>query len=116
MGVDFEGNIFVTGYSTGTGNYDYLTVAYSNAGGLLWANRFNGAANNNDYPTALAVDGSGNVIVTGYSWTSDGSSSYYDYAAVKYSSSIRAYLAIDSLGDQVVLRWTNASFHLQSAP
>ena len=116
LGVDFEGNIFVTGYSTGTANYDYLTVAYSNAGSLLWSNRFNGPANDNDFATALAVDGSGNVIVTGYSWTSGGGYSYYDYATIKYSSSIRAYLAIESLGNQVVLRWTNASFHLQSAP
>ena len=33
----------------------------------LWTNRYNGPGNGDDYAYAVAVDGSDNVIVTGYS-------------------------------------------------
>src|SRR6266568_2026904 len=71
IAVDSGGNVFVTGYSAGTGTYpyynDYATVAYSNSGVPLWANRYDGSANGPDHATAVAVNSSGNVIVTGYS-------------------------------------------------
>ena len=44
-----------------------------------WVQRYNGT-NADDYATALAVDGSNNVVVTGYS-TSSGS--LYDYETKK---------------------------------
>src|SRR5262249_46360122 len=58
------------------------TVAYSNEGVPLWTNRYNGPGNGSDYPWAIAVDGSGNVFVTGYS---TGTNAIYDYATVAYS-------------------------------
>jgi hypothetical protein len=59
-----------------------VTVAYSGAGVQLWINHYDGPGNSDDRPTALAVDGSGNVFVTGYS---TGIGSGYDYATIKYS-------------------------------
>jgi len=64
--VDGSGNVVVTGHSWDVGNYDYLTVKYAAAdGALLWEKRYNGPANDYDEARAVAVDGSGNVVVTG---------------------------------------------------
>src|SRR5436190_407960 len=83
MAVDGRGNVFVTGYSYGTnGNIDYATIAYSGTGVPLWTNRYNGPANYYDQAIAVAVDGSGNVFVTG---SSLGTNGHTDYATIAYS-------------------------------
>jgi uncharacterized delta-60 repeat protein len=92
LGVDPNGNIFVTGYSYGSSSgFDYTTIKYSNAGAVLWTNRYNGPGNGSDQASAMAVDTNGNVFVTGYSY---GNSSSSDYATIKYS-------------DAGVALWTN---------
>lgn len=48
----------------------------------LWTNRYNGPGNGTDYATAVALDGIGNVFVTGYSQGSDSSA---DYTTIAYS-------------------------------
>jgi uncharacterized delta-60 repeat protein len=84
VAADSSNNVIVTGYSIGSGSAaDYATIKYSSAGVPLWTNRYNGPGNSGDYASAVAVDGSNNVIVTGSSW---GSGSSYDYATIKYSS------------------------------
>src|ERR1043166_2429978 len=84
MAVDRSGNVFVTGSSQGTiSGYDYVTIAYSGAGVPLWINRYNGPGNGSDRAAAVAVDGSGNVVVTGYV---TGTNLYYEYATIKYSA------------------------------
>ena len=85
IAVDRSGNVFVTGWSvgSGSGNDDYATVAYSGAGLPLWTNRYDGhgLADSEDQAFAIAVDGDGNVFVTGESRGSDGT---YDYVTIKY--------------------------------
>ena len=83
MAVDGSGNVFVTG-STSSDSIlsastfgDWITVGYSNAGILLWTNRYNGRGNGSDGAAAVTVDANGNVIVTG---TSNG-----DYLTIAYS-------------------------------
>ncbi len=85
--VDDNGNVIVTGQSTGIGSsYDYATVAYSAAGIALWTNRYNGLSHLADYPKAIAVDHSGNVVVTGISGDAINYSQHdCDYATVAYS-------------------------------
>jgi len=84
LAVDSSANVFVTGNSLGSGaNYDYATIAYSSAGVPLWTNRYNGPGNGYDFAYAVAVDGSGNVFVTGSSYVS--LHNYYDYATIAYS-------------------------------
>ena len=86
--IDDAGNVYVTGESYGTGNYDIATIKYNSAGVQQWAARYNGPANGADGSSAIAVDASGNVYVTGYS---DGDASPVfrqdDYVTIKYNSS-----------------------------
>jgi hypothetical protein len=84
LAIDSSGNVLVTGESTGSGgDSDYATIKYSGAGTPLWTNRYDGPGNTNDYASALAVDSSGNVLVTG---PSTGRGGDFDYATIKYSS------------------------------
>jgi uncharacterized delta-60 repeat protein len=81
IAVDNNGNVFVSGTSSGVGtSSDYATVAYSAAGVPLWTNRYGG--NSIDEASAIVVDGGGNILVTG---DSSGAASY-DYATIKYSN------------------------------
>jgi uncharacterized delta-60 repeat protein len=84
LAVDGSGNVYVTGESVGSiGFRDYATIKYSTNGEELWVKRYNGPANGNDKARAIAVDGSGNVYITGFSKGLVGTGS--DYATVKYS-------------------------------
>jgi hypothetical protein len=86
VAVDAAGNAFVSGVSFGNGgNQDYVTIKYSSGGAALWTNRYNGPGNGNDGANAVAVDSHGNAIVTGLSVGTNGLSSYFDYATIKYS-------------------------------
>lgn len=84
ISVDNSGNVYVTGYSYGTGTYsDFVTIKYNSAGVSEWISIFNGADNRWDEPVALVIDDNGNVYVTGYSGSISTST---DYATIKYSS------------------------------
>ncbi|HMS33976.1 MAG TPA: SBBP repeat-containing protein [Ignavibacteria bacterium] len=82
--VDATGNIYITGYTTGLTSFkDYITIKYSSSGNLLWSSMYNGKGNDDDLSSAIAVDGLGNVFVTGYSV---GLTSSEDYLTIKYNS------------------------------
>jgi len=86
LALDAVGNAYVTGYSGGSETfYDYATVKYSVSGTQQWVVRYNGPGNTKDRAWALAVDGSGNVYVTGDS--GEGSSNLSDYVTLKYNPS-----------------------------
>jgi len=80
IAVDGSGNAYVTGRSYNGTNNDYCTVKYSPGGDKLWDSKYNGTANGSDTATDIAVDGSGNAYVTGYSYNGANS----DYATIKY--------------------------------
>jgi uncharacterized delta-60 repeat protein len=85
IAIDDSGNVYVTGYSYGSGtNSDYATIKYLPNGDTAWVRRYNGPANFGDEANAIAVDGDGNVYVTG---TSVGSATGFDFATIKYNSS-----------------------------
>ncbi|HMS65791.1 MAG TPA: SBBP repeat-containing protein [Ignavibacteria bacterium] len=82
--IDVSGNVFVTGKSMNKyGNFDYATVKYNTDGVFQWARRFNAPYNDADIPSAIAVDNSGNVYVTGQSRYSSFDN---QYVTIKYNS------------------------------
>ena len=58
------------------------TSAFGSGPSQQWVARYNGQGNSDDYASSLAIDSSGNVYVTGYSYGTDGINT--DYATIKY--------------------------------
>ncbi|HEY49941.1 MAG TPA: hypothetical protein G4O13_07845 [Dehalococcoidia bacterium] len=78
------GNVYVTGWSQGSGIYsDYATIKYDSAGNQLWVARYDGPIGGEDEAQAVAVDTWGNVYITGWS---QGNGTGEDYATVKYDT------------------------------
>jgi uncharacterized delta-60 repeat protein len=83
IALDTSNNIYVTGTSSSTGtNSDYATVKYNSFGQEQWAARYDGPGHDFDRANAIAIDGSGNVYVTGRSYGSGTGLS--DCATIKY--------------------------------
>ncbi len=78
-----DGGVFVSGYSTLSGNDDFLIIKYKkDTGNLLWEKNWNGAGNNNDRPVGIALDPlTLAVCVAGWTYSADNN---YDFAALKY--------------------------------
>jgi len=77
-------NLYVTGSSWNGSNLDFLTVKYSADGGVLWRAIYD--ATETDNAVAVALDPSGNVVVTGNSYGTINYDKYgSDYLVVKYS-------------------------------
>jgi hypothetical protein len=95
IALDGSGNAYVTGGSKGlvagsTTVSDYATVKYDGDGNQLWVARYDGPVAHEDEATDIAVDGTGNVYVTGWTdvkFCQDPYSRhhYQDYATIKYT-------------------------------
>jgi len=82
LAVDNAGNVYVTGFSRANNDLNgYLTIKYDNAGNQLWTAAYKLPGSGDHVAYAIAVDGEGNVCVTGRSFGEK-----YDYATVKYDS------------------------------
>jgi len=84
VAVDGSGNIYVTGRTEnfGAGNDDLVLLKYSADGSLLWQKTWGGS--NTDWSWGVAVDGSGNIYVTGRTKSFGAGSS--DLILLKYSA------------------------------
>ncbi len=85
--VDNQGNVYVTGYANQDFNDpvftgDYCTVKYNASGQQQWVKIYSGNAHGRDIAFKVAVDASGNVIVTGQSYIDNVRSD--DIVTIKY--------------------------------
>jgi hypothetical protein len=71
----------VAGSAFTTADHNFLTIKYDPSGAVLWKTEYDGTAGNDDRATSIALEGGGNVIVTGFSL---GVNSHYGFATVKY--------------------------------
>jgi len=135
IATDALGNVYVTGWRDGSGDYtDYATVAYDASGNELWAAIYDGPGSLWDGASDLAVDASGNIYVTGWSNVGGGN---YDFATIAYDASGNElwvagydgpdnmtdgadhitigplgniYVAGDSYGDDIVQDWATVAY------
>ncbi len=81
--ADASGNCYLTGFiNKSSVDDDWLTVKYNNAGIKKWSKTFDDVYHGSDKPYGLAVDGKGNVFVSGYVYNTGGN---YAIATVGYS-------------------------------
>ncbi len=87
-GVDIQtdpsGNVYTCGAYHNGSNYNYIVSKYTASGTMVWQQFYNGPGNNDDVPSALKLDNSGNVYVTGSSY---GLGTFSDFATIKYNNS-----------------------------
>jgi uncharacterized delta-60 repeat protein len=84
LAIDASSNVYVVGRTSiwgGNSSYKFLTVKYDTNGNLIWTKTYKGYSSNHSFATALKVDGSSNILVTGPSW---GIGTSYDFATIKY--------------------------------
>ena len=96
IAVDSSGNVYVTGISDAgppTTRTDYATIKYDTNGNEMWVARYDAGINRRDEAYAIAVDSSGHVYVTGWSYA--GSPTGWDYVTIKY----------EDLGSSVNEKW-----------
>ena len=87
MTLDAAGDVYATGSIRDNGaSDDYWTVKYNSNGVKQWSSRYAGSANGIDYARSIAVDGSGNVIVTGYTTIPNGRNTISKLATIKYNA------------------------------
>ncbi|NIA28734.1 MAG: hypothetical protein GWP06_02330, partial [Actinobacteria bacterium] len=82
--IDALGNIIVTGTlgnSLFNPNSDIVTIKYYTSGEEAWVARYNGPGNQWDISSAVSVDLSGDIFVTGKSMNEN---NYADFVTIKY--------------------------------
>ena len=85
IAVGSDDNLYVTGYSCGTGMYDDFTVvSLTDSGVERWVYEYDGPASANDRSYSIAAGSDGNLYVAGMS---DGGGTSYDFAVISLTAS-----------------------------
>ncbi|MCC6447753.1 MAG: SBBP repeat-containing protein, partial [Chitinophagaceae bacterium] len=101
--TDVNNNVYVAGATlNGSGNYDVLVAKYDVNGIQQWIHQINGAADDQDFATALALDNNSNVYITGA--ITDSITNLSDILTIKYNSNgvlqwMKRYDSSDNLYD-----------------
>jgi len=84
VAAGMDGNIYVTGSNfNNTTNTDCVTLKFSPSGTLIWKKTFDGGIQNIDIGYRLIIGPDGNLYIGG---STNSTTGYYDYLALKYSS------------------------------
>jgi hypothetical protein len=84
IALDAAGNVYVAGFSTGSGTFgDYIVIMYDPSGIQQWIARYNGPGDHFDIINEITLDAADNVYVTGYSISTGVN---FDYATLRYLS------------------------------
>jgi hypothetical protein len=84
VGVDGAGNVYVTGTAWRDGSFDDIgTIKFSRNGNQRWARLYSAYPTGLDEGADLALDGAGNVYVTGTSFVGYQD---HDYTTIKYDA------------------------------
>lgn len=91
MVIDNSGNIYITGGSTGDEGTatDYFTLKYNPLGEEMWVTRFASKGGIRDQSNSIAIDGLGNVYVTGGAGHIVTDNSGMDWYTIKYDNNGR---------------------------
>jgi hypothetical protein len=69
--TDPHGNTFMVGATINpAGNYDLFLAKYGEGGVIIWPDQYGGAGNRDDVATAFVIEPSGNLYITGSSFSS----------------------------------------------
>lgn len=131
MVVTEDEKVIVAGFVNGGGNgedQDLITIKYANSGEEEWRRIYSGAGNGLDEGKTLAVDGEGNIIVSGVStdvngtldfvtiqYAPDGAEGwiqYHDGGFLKDDAVVD--LAVDQQGNVYVTGWSELDFGNQA--
>jgi len=112
MIFDKKGNIYINGCSPGVGTgVDYVTIKIDSIGNQIWARRFTSGGNERDASYGLAMDSTGNIFVTGESFSID----RRECLTIKYDSSgnqqwiSRFQAGLSCIGYEVICdKWGNS--------
>jgi len=122
LAADKAGNVVITGITGSGSTADFVTTKLNAAtGGIAWQKTYAGGAGREDDSMAVALDASGNAIVTGFSFDSSGNLAIIaikyaaDTGAVVWQKSITGALfnaayvvGVDGAGNAIVGAETNA--------
>ncbi|MDP2036241.1 MAG: T9SS type A sorting domain-containing protein [Ignavibacteria bacterium] len=86
--IDSQDNIYVVGQIRAAPgvSFDYVTIKYNSSGQQQWLKTFNGTGSGDDKANSVAVDGAGNVFVTGISTIDKNASYLTDIVTIKYDA------------------------------